>query len=891
MRNRIVVAATVAGVLLTVAVQARAGGLRQPVGDKATVVLQGNVHYLGIHKCGVSAFGLEGVEGSSVSSPSFAGLMAQIAQRAGAWQGHANPHLYRLGNAQDNGTGATVPHDVTTGDGGGAASGSTVTIFSDNFEGPFPGAWQVANDPSSANTGWGRVTCKAAGGTGSAWCAAGGGSPQSPCSRYVENMATLMMYGPFSLADAATAKVEFDTWYDTEACCDGLIYGVSFDGTNWYFASPLSGTSGGWVHEVLNATDVTEITIVGAPQVWFAFGFGSDSSANGGGVYIDNVVITKTTGPGPCTYSLSSSSQSVASSGGTGSVGVTVTSGSNCSWTATSNAPSWLHVTSGASGTGNGTVGYSVDANTGSARSGTLTIAGLTFTVNQSPCAGCGGSTVTIFSDNFEGAFPGSWQLYFSTGTESTTVWGKSSYRAAGGSHSAWCAGGGTSPQPAGSTYVPNMEVWLEYGPFDLSDATDAAVDFDLWSYVDAGVGNAYPDRIGLYVSTDDSEFWGPFYPNTGQTWQHETFNFRDVTQIASIGAHQVYIAFIFDSDGATQYEGSYIDNVVITKTTGPGPGPCTYSLSSSSQSVANSGGTGSVGVTVISGSNCTWTATSNAPSWLHVTSGASGTGTGTVGYSVDANGGTTRSGTLTIAGLTFTVNQSQNYLYSYWLPVISHTPGSGSTQWRSDVGALNRSGSTASIELVLFTGSGNTTATQTIPGNGQVVYTDLATSLGMTNGSGALEVLSTQQLWVTSRTYNQQPSGWTYGQGYDGIASSDALDAGSTAWLPQLAQTGVAGQVGTSRVNIGITNTGSGTASVTLTLYDANGTQVWTDTRSYTPGQFYQYQEPYRTGAGRTDIAAGYAKITVISGSGVIAYASDIDNGSGDATTVNVKR
>jgi hypothetical protein len=361
------------------------------------------------------------------------------------------------------------------------------------------------------------------------------------------------------------------------------------------------------------------------------------------------------------------------------------------------------------------------------------------------------------------------------------------------------------------------------------------------------------------------------------------------VTQIASIGAHQVYIAFIFDSDGATQYEGSYIDNVVITKTTGPGP--CTYSLSSSSQSVANSGGTGSVGVTVISGSNCTWTATSNAPSWLHVTSGASGTGNGTVGYSVDANGGTTRSGTLTIAGLTFTVNQSQNYLYSYWLPVISHTPGSGSTQWRSDVGALNRSGSTASIELVLYTGSGNTTATQTIPGNGQVVYTDLATSLGMTNGSGALEVLSTQQLWVTSRTYNQQPSGWTYGQGYDGIASSDALDAGSTAWLPQLAQTGIAGQVGTSRVNIGITNTGSATASVTLTLFDANGTQVWTDTRSYTPGQFYQYQEPYRTGAGRTDIAAGYAKITVSSGSGVIAYASDIDNGSGDATTVNMKR
>ena len=62
---------------------------------------------------------------------------------------------------------------------------------------------------------------------------------------------------------------------------------------------------------------------------------------------------------------------------------VAVTNGSGCNWTATANT-NWLHIVSGSSGLGNGTVSYSVDANTiASARLGTLTIAGFTINVNQ----------------------------------------------------------------------------------------------------------------------------------------------------------------------------------------------------------------------------------------------------------------------------------------------------------------------------------------------------------------------------------------------------------------------------------------------------------------------------------------------------------------------------
>jgi hypothetical protein len=81
-----------------------------------------------------------------------------------------------------------------------------------------------------------------------------------------------------------------------------------------------------------------------------------------------------------CSFSIYPDSQSFDSTGGTGSVNITTQNG--CSWTATSN-DSWISITYGNNGTGNGTVNYSVSANTGSERIGTMTIAEQTLTVTQ----------------------------------------------------------------------------------------------------------------------------------------------------------------------------------------------------------------------------------------------------------------------------------------------------------------------------------------------------------------------------------------------------------------------------------------------------------------------------------------------------------------------------
>jgi hypothetical protein len=89
------------------------------------------------------------------------------------------------------------------------------------------------------------------------------------------------------------------------------------------------------------------------------------------------------TPPSACLYSLTRGSDFVPSSDGSASLNVSTTS--TCGWTAVSNAP-WISVASGASGMGSGSVEYRYMGNIGGLRTGTLTIAGLTFTVTQAAC-------------------------------------------------------------------------------------------------------------------------------------------------------------------------------------------------------------------------------------------------------------------------------------------------------------------------------------------------------------------------------------------------------------------------------------------------------------------------------------------------------------------------
>jgi hypothetical protein len=101
----------------------------------------------------------------------------------------------------------------------------------------------------------------------------------------------------------------------------------------------------------------------------------------------------------------------------------------------------------------------------------------------------------------------------------------------------------------------------------------------------------------------------------------------------------------------------------------------CTYSISpTSSPTFPSGGGAGSIAVTTQNG--CLWTTMSNVQ-WINITSGSSGTGSGTVSYSVGANSGqSSRTGNITVAEKTFTINQAS--LNSYALTVNKSGMGNG---------------------------------------------------------------------------------------------------------------------------------------------------------------------------------------------------------------------
>ncbi|MCF8083466.1 MAG: S8 family serine peptidase [Deltaproteobacteria bacterium] len=103
-----------------------------------------------------------------------------------------------------------------------------------------------------------------------------------------------------------------------------------------------------------------------------------------------------------CTYSISHENKSFDSFGG--SDNVSVTTQNDCTWSAFS-YDDWIIITSGNSGSGSGTVSYTVSRNsTTSVRMGNMTIAGEIFTVTQDgapSCPDCSGSEVVLKNVTF----------------------------------------------------------------------------------------------------------------------------------------------------------------------------------------------------------------------------------------------------------------------------------------------------------------------------------------------------------------------------------------------------------------------------------------------------------------------------------------------------------
>ena len=86
-----------------------------------------------------------------------------------------------------------------------------------------------------------------------------------------------------------------------------------------------------------------------------------------------------------------------------------------------------------------------------------------------------------MMSETFEGVFPNTlWQVIDGNGTTyGEYYWDDDDYKPHAGSWSAWPANGGANAlDPAVYYYPNNMDSWMLYGPFDLSNCADADFDF-----------------------------------------------------------------------------------------------------------------------------------------------------------------------------------------------------------------------------------------------------------------------------------------------------------------------------------------------------------------------------------------------------------------------------
>jgi hypothetical protein len=223
---------------------------------------------------------------------------------------------------------------------------------------------------------------------------------------------------------------------------------------------------------------------------------------------------------------------------------------------------------------------------------------------------------------------------------------------------------------------------------------------------------------------------------------------------------------------------------------------------------------------------------------------------------------------------------------WDYSVAAVAHNPGLGGTTWRTDIVVLNLAAREALLTVTFRPTVGSPLVeTSSVPATGLREWRNvLESGFGLAptdTTSGGLTIASTAPLLVTSRTYNQTSAG-SYGQYLPGTSSANALQPGDAGYLPLVRKDPE------FRTNVGVINLGSGQATIRFTLYDPDGDQIGDPVASsLEPGEWHQVNDLVEA-AGIDHLEAGYATVEVTGPEGQVwAYASVIDNATGDATTI----
>jgi hypothetical protein len=361
-------------------------------------------------------------------------------------------------------------------------------------------------------------------------------------------------------------------------------------------------------------------------------------AARSGTMRVAGHTVTLTQGAASCRYAITPASGTMSTAGG--SATVTVTAGGHCPWTAASNVP-WITIASGGAGTGAGSAQLNIASNPGSARTGTAAIATQTFTLTQAaaPCTFtiaptridvpvAGGERTTNVTTRGDCAWTAAANVAWITVTAGSSGTGSGTVRLnvagnAGDARSGALTIGGQT-----------LTVTQEAAPCTFAFSTASQRYDAAGGYGSVGVAAARPTCRWTVVS------------NNG--------DWLAITD-AGTGTGNGLVNFSVAVNAGPQRVGSL---TVGGQTFWVTQDPCTLAINPNSQAMGAAGGTGAV--TVTTARTCAWTAISNNADWLTVVGGSPATGPGQFTFSATVNTtGVERTGTIGIAGLTFTLTQS----------------------------------------------------------------------------------------------------------------------------------------------------------------------------------------------------------------------------------------
>ncbi len=231
----------------------------------------------------------------------------------------------------------------------------------------------------------------------------------------------------------------------------------------------------------------------------------------------------------------------------------------------------------------------------------------------------------------------------------------------------------------------------------------------------------------------------------------------------------------------------------------------CSYVVDPTFHNAGNSGGSGSVGVQTVAG--CIWSSASGAP-WITITEGVSGNGPGKVAFTIAANSGTARQASLTIAGQTVAVTQTDGCAYGISPSTQSVGAGgsSGTVSVTTSAGCPWTASSGASWITINSGGSGS--------GPGQLAYAIAANDGPARQGSLTIAGRTFAVSQESGCSFNISPAGATVAS----TASSGSVSVTTTAGCAWTASSGA------PWITIGSGGSGSGPGQVGYSIAANSG-------------------------------------------------------------------